>query len=317
MCAPAAMSREVMSRLSATMFVLLGCLAARPATAEEPLRVCLQAHDPPLSSRNGREPVGFDVALSRQIAARLDRALAIQWFITRDDPDSNPVTEADALLVDGRCALVAGYPLVADKLGRPRATTGKLPPFEGATPEDRRRWITLGELVPTRAYRFAAITVALAPSQATRQVHSLQDLASLRIGVTTHGLPDLIAMGYRDGALVERVVHFNQPGALLQRLDSGEIDAALLDLRELDAWRLAHPATRVAASGYVHSFGFNIGFVALSTDGALVRQVDTALANLLADGSLTNTARAVGMTYVAPRQPDVLREVTLSSLLGD
>jgi ABC-type amino acid transport substrate-binding protein len=304
-------------RLIAAASVLLCCVAAVPSAAAEPLRICLQADDPPLSSRGGNAPSGFDVLLSQRIAARLDRPLAIQWFITRNDPDSNPVTEANALLADGHCALVAGYPLVADKLGRPRAATGKLPPFDGAKPEDRRRWITLGKLVPTRAYRFAGITVALAPSQAGRQVRSLQDIAALRIGVTTHGVPDLIATSYRDGALIEHVVHFNRPEALLEQLSSGAIDAALLDQRELDAWRLAHPGTRIAATGYVHSFGFNIGFVGLSTSEALIRQVDATLADLLADGSLTNIARSAAMTYLAPRQPEVRAEVAISSLRGD
>jgi ABC-type amino acid transport substrate-binding protein len=303
-------------RQVAAASVLLGCIAVVPAAAE-PLRICLQADDPPLSSRSGNEPTGFDVLLSKRIAARLDRPLAIQWFITRDDPDSNPVTEADALLADAHCALVAGYPLVAAKLGRPRAVTGKLPPFDGAKPEDRRRWITLGELVPTRAYRFAGITVALAPSQAGRQVRSLLDIAALRIGVATHGLPDLIAMNYRDGALIDHVLHVNQPDELLKQLNSDDIDAALVDQRELDAWRLSHPGTRIAGTGYTHSFGFNIGLVGLSTSEALIRQVDATLSDLLADGSLTDMARSAGMTYLAPRQPEVRSDVAISSLRGD
>ena len=113
----------------------------------------------------------------------------IQWFTTRDDPDSNPVTEADALLSDGHCALVAGYPLVADKLGRPRAATGKLPPFDGAKPEDRRRWISLGELVATHPYRFDAITVALSPARAERLgAQSGGPDRTSRVGVVIHGL---------------------------------------------------------------------------------------------------------------------------------
>src|SRR5215472_1420213 len=172
MCAAAARSRDAVSTLA-----LLGCCATAfwitsSAFAQSPLRICLQADDPPLSLR-GSEPAGFDVALARLIAERLDRPLEIQWFTTRDDPDSNPVTEADALLSDGHCALVAGYPLLAEKLGRPLAATGKLPPFEGATPEDRRRWISLGVLVPTRPYRFDAITLALSPDRAGRAGPSL------------------------------------------------------------------------------------------------------------------------------------------------
>jgi ABC-type amino acid transport substrate-binding protein len=296
-----------------------------PALAEPPLHVCLQADDPPLSSRRSGEANGFDVALAKLIAGGLDRPLEIQWFTTRDDPDSNPVTEADALLSDGHCALVAGYPLVADKLGRPRAATGRLPPFERAKPEDRRRWINLGEIVATRAYRFDAITVALSPARAERPVarpvgspvQSLADLRDLKTGVVIHGLPDLIAMTYRDGQLAEHVVHFDQSHALFTQLESGDIDAALIGQRELDAWRMVHPATHVAATAYTHSIGFNIGFVGLATSGALIERVDAILADLLTDGSLVAIAQTSGLTYFPPRTPDVSPGVSLGALGGD
>jgi ABC-type amino acid transport substrate-binding protein len=321
MCAPAAMNRDVMTHGLRSVLALLGGLVtawtAPPVHAETPLRVCLQADDAPLSSRHTDPPRGFDVALAGLIAERLGRPLAIQWFITRDDPDSNPVTEADALLSDGHCALVAGYPLVADKLGRPRAATGKLPPFDGAKPEDRGRWISLGQLAATRAYRFDGITVALAPADAEHSVHSLADLAGLKLGVEIHGLPDLIAMTYRQGELAGQVVHFDRSTELFAQLESGKIDAALVDQRECDAWRLAHPETRVVPTTYWHSIGFNIGYVGLSTDAALIERVDTVVAELLARGKLNGIARASGMTYLPPRTPDVSPGLALGALSGD
>jgi ABC-type amino acid transport substrate-binding protein len=320
MYGPAAMSRDVACKRRAA--VLLGWFVAAitvapAALAEAPLRICLQADDPPLSSRHGHAPSGFDVALAGLIAGRLGRPLAIQWFTTRDDADSNPVTEADALLSDGHCTLVGGYPLVADKLGKPRAGTGKLPPFDGAKPEDRGRWITLGELVPTRAYRFDAITVALSPSRSTVSVYRLADLANLKVGVETHGLPDLIAMSYREGELAERVVHFNRSGELFAALEASDINAAMLEQRELDAWRLAHPWTRVTSTGYRHSIGFNIGFVGLSTNGVLIGRVNEILAGVVADGSLNRIAGANGLTWLSPRSPDVSPGVALAALNGD
>jgi len=188
---------------------------------------------------------------------------------------------------------------------------------DGAKPEDRRRWIALGELVATQAYRFDAITVALSPPRSEHAVHTLADLTGLKVGVEIHGLPDLIAMTYRQGALAEQVVHVTQARALFAQLESGDIDAALVDERELDAWRLSHSGTRVAPTGYRHSIGFNIGFVTLSTNGALIDRVNAALAELLAHGNLIEIARANGMTYSAPRSPDVSPEVALDALSGD
>jgi ABC-type amino acid transport substrate-binding protein len=148
-------------------------------------------------------------------------------------------------------------------------------------------------------------------------VQTLADVNDLRVGVVIHGLPDLIAMSYRAGLLAERVVHFNQSRAVFSQLESGDIDAALVDQRELDAWRLAHPETRVAATGYRHSIGFNIGFVGLATSGALIGRVDAIIAGLLAQRNLIEIAQASAWTYLSPRMPEVSPGLALGALSGD
>lgn len=300
----------------------VGCVAAilgigLPAVADPPLRVCLQADDPPLSSRDSGTASGFDVALSRMIAEGLGRPLAIQWFTTPGDPDSNPSTEDNALLSDGHCELVAGYPLIADELGRPRAETGTLPPFEGSTPRDRRRWVRLGSLVPTQPYRFDAITVVLSPAHRHRTVRRLSDVADLKLGVEIHSLADLIAMSYGEGRLADRVVHFPDSRGLFAQLESGDVGAALADQHEFDAWRLEHPGTHVAASGYTHTIGFNMGFVGLSTNSTLIARVDAALSDLQRYGSLVEIAKESGLTYLPPRSPGISPGITLGVLTGD
>jgi ABC-type amino acid transport substrate-binding protein len=292
--------------------------AGMPANADEPpLRVCLQSEDPPLSSRSSGEPRGFDVTLARPIAERLGRPLAIQWFVTRRDPDSHPALEANALLSDGRCELVAGYALKAEALGHPRAETGKLPPFEGAKPEDRRRLVRLGDLAPTRPYRFDALTVVLAPGHADRKVRKLGDLADLKLGVENHSLADLIAMRYAEGRLADQVVHFPDARAIFERLQDGSLDAALVGLHQLDAWRLQHPETPVVASGYTHSIGFNIGFVGLSSHGELIARVDAILSDLMSRGTLATMAAAAGVTYLPPRSPEITPSIPLVAFSGD
>lgn len=304
------------SRLVALLGTLL-ITSGTSAPGAAPLTVCLETDDPPLSSNVGGKPQGFDVALAGLIAERLNRPLEIQWFVTRDDPDSDPMTEASALLSDGHCTLVAGYPLLRNKLGRPRAGTGKLPPFAGARADDRGRWIHLGELVPTRPYRFNAITVALSQKQSRRSVHALADLEGLSLGVQTHSLPDLIASNYRQGALIQHVVHFDAARPLFARLETGELDAALVDQREFDAWRLANPHAPVIATGYRHSIGFNIGFVGLAEQSPLIETVDKALDGLITDGRLEALGQANGLTYLLPHKPDVPPGFSLSTVSGD
>jgi len=104
---------------------------------------------------------------------------------------------------------------------------------------------------------------------------------------------------------------------LFAQLETGSLDAALVELRELDAWRLAHPATQIVATGYTHSTGFNIGYVGLSTSDVLLRQVDAIITNLLADGSLRRLAAAASTTWLPPQPPNVRDGVTLGLLRGD
>ena len=302
------------------MIVRLALLAAAvvafacPALARESLTVCLQANDPPLSMRDGE---GFAVALSRTIAERLGRELRVQWFVSRDDPDASLAKDADTLLSDGHCQLVAEYPLVADTLGRPYAPTAKLPPFDGAAPEDRRRWIKLGELVATRPYRLDVLTIVLAAKDANRPVRTLSDLDGLKVGVETATLADAIAMRYAGGRLIEHVVHVPDARALFGRLQSGELDAAFVAQRELDAWRLRHGGDGLAPTGYVHSIGFNMGFVGLASEKQLIDDASGAIAALRASDAIIPLARAAGLTYVAPREPAVLPAVSPSALAGD
>ena len=80
---------------------------------------------------------------------------------------SSPALEANALLSDGRCQLVGGYALTEDSLVIPGAKTAKLPDFDGATRDDRRRRVPLGVLAPSQPYIYSPLTVVLAPRRAT------------------------------------------------------------------------------------------------------------------------------------------------------
>ncbi len=292
-------------------------VAASPVRAAEPLTVCLQSRDPPLSSEVSGQAKGFDVALSRAVAERLGRKLAVQWFVTRKDPDSNPPREASALLSNGHCDLLAGYPLIAGNVGHLDAAKGKLPPFAGRTADDRHRWIRLQDLVPTRPYRFDALAVVLSPAHAGLRVGKLSDVSGLKLGVETHGVPDLIAMSYEHGRLADQVVHFPDSAVLFRDLQNDKVDAALVDLHEFDAWRQQHPSTQVTASGYTHSIGFNIGFVGIAADKPLIAEVNGIISDLLSRGTLPAMGKATGLTWLPPRSPAIMPNIPLSAFSGD
>jgi len=103
----------------------------------------------------------------------------------------------------------------------------------------------------------------------------------------------------------------------LHALDKGEIDATLVELHRVDAYRARHPGSRIRQTGYQHSLGFNVGFVALTRSSVLLAQVDKTLDALIASGALPTMAQEAGMTYVAPRGPAVLEQINPALLVGD
>ncbi len=309
---------NLLATLASAAFVLAMAASARPAAAEETLRVCLNTDIPPYSFREGDKAGGFDLAVAGAVAKRLGRVLAVQWYRTGIDTDSSFTIQANALLSDGRCQLVAGYPLYRDGLGKPGAETGRLPGFAGAKPEDRRRYVTLGELVPTKPYFYAPLAVVLSGAVADKQISSLADLAGLRLGVNQTSLSDAILMRYGAGKFVDHITHFI-PGRsdLFPRMESGDIDATLVELRRFDDYRDKTPGTKLKASGYYHKIGFNMGYAALGTERPLIEAVNAAIADLGAKGELESMAKSAGMTYLPPVQPDVLEAISMVDFFKD
>ena len=86
----------------------------------------------------------------------------MQWYESKLDEDSSSTIEANALLSDGRCDLLAGYPLVKDALGKPGLETARLPDFAGARAGGPAAAGDAGSFERRPApYHFAGLTVVL------------------------------------------------------------------------------------------------------------------------------------------------------------
>ena len=295
---------------------LIAVFTMPAAAGGEVLKVCLDEDLPPLSAHHRGEPdSGFDVALAQAVASKLGRPLSIQWFGSKLDEDSSPALEINALLSDGRCSLVGGYALTTDSLVVPRVKTAKLPDFEGATGPDHRRRVPLGVLAPSRPYIYSPLTIVLGPKAHDRRIGGVGDLAGLRIGIESGTVADAILMTFGDGRLIDDITHL-VPGRddLLGALERGDFDTTLLDLRRFDAYRAAHPDTRLAASGYFYPIGANRGYVGLADDPALLAAVDKALSDLQAAGTITELGQAAGLTYLPPHEPAILGDAMMKVL---
>jgi len=304
-----------MRRWLAVAAVLLATAAAARAD-DDPLKVCLDENLPPLSMhQRGKPDSGFDVALAQAVAGRLGRPLRIQWFESKLDESSSPALEANALLSDGRCALIGSYALTRDSLKVPGVKTAKLPDFEGATRDDRRRRVPVGVLAPSQPYVYSPLTVVLGDKARGRKISGVGDLAGLRIAIESGTLGDAILMTFENGRLIDHITHL-VPGRhdLLGALNGGEFDATLLDLSRFDAYRAAHPDTRLAASGYYYPIGVNRGYVGLAGDPALIAAVNKVLSDLQAAGTIADLAKAAGLTYLPPVEPAILGDELLKVL---
>ena len=304
-----------MKRWLAVATVLLATAAAARAD-DDPLKVCLDENLPPLSMhQRGKPDSGFDVALAQAVAGRLGRPLRIQWFESKLDESSSPALEANALLSDGRCTLVGSYALTRDSLKVPGVKTAKLPDFEGATRDDRRRRVPVGVLAPSQPYSYSPLTVVLGEKARGRKISGVGDLAGLRIAIESGTLGDAILMTFENGRLIDHITHL-VPGRhdLLGALNGGEFDATLLDLSRFDAYRVGHPDSSLAASGYYYPIGVNRGYVGLAGDPALVVAVNKALSDLQAAGTIADLAMAAGLTYLPPVQPAILGDELLKVL---
>jgi hypothetical protein len=264
---------------------------------------------------DGAKGGGFDLAVADAVAKRIGRQLALQWFKTKPDPDDSTTLAANALLSDRRCRLVGGYPLVESALGKPGMKSARMPDFVDARPTDRGRSIVLGTLAPSRAYHFSALTIVLGAAAASARITDLANLEGIKLGVEGGTLADAVLMLFDDGRLVNQITHVVPGrGELLPRLEQGQYDATLVELRRFDAYRAAHPGTKLTPSGYYFPIGFNIGFVGLSTDRDLIEEVDRAIAGMVEEGELPPLAQTAGVTYLPPRQPNVSPDVMLTDL---
>jgi hypothetical protein len=309
--------RSVLVPALASAFV---CIVQSGATRAEnanegTLRVCLNENLLPYSVHQGDRASGFDFLVAQDLAKRLGRPLAVQWFESKLDADSSPKIEANALLSDGRCTLLGGYPLLKDALGKPGVEDGRLPDFADARPADRRRRVSLGTLAATRPYHFAALTVVLGGKTAARPIDKLADLDGMRLAVEGGTLPDAILMSFEGGRYVSHITHFVPGrGELWPALERGDYDATLDIVHRFDAYRISHPDTAIKLSGFYLPVGFNMGFVALASEANLIERANAVLGAMLDDGEPAFFARAAHMTYLPPRQPDVLDSITMNDL---
>ena len=276
------------------------------------LKVCMAAGNAPLSYRVSGEERGLEVAVARAIAAELRRPLKAVMFESQYEREVSLAQEVNAMLSSGVCELASGYALFAADLGAPSRPNARTPDHDGAKPRRERPFVTLGKLAATRAYY--AMAMGVITREPGMRVDSLADLQGQRVGAITGTLAGSALLLYRNGVLQKGLVTLSQLDDLLAALEAGRFDATLTPLSKYDAYRLAHPGTRLARAAYVHPLRINLGFVGLESESEVLAAGSRAIERALAGGELARWAQAAGVTWIAPEAPDIQPPFSFGSL---
>ena len=221
----------------------------------------------------------------------------------------------NALLSSGVCDLASGYPLFASDLGAPSRASARTPDYDGAKPRRLRPFVPLGRVAATRAYQAAAMGVVT--RDPGLRVETLADLQGVRVGAVSGTMAGSALIFYRNGILTKGIVSLSQREDLLAALDAGQFDATLTPLSRYDAYRLAHPNTKIVRAAFVHPLRINLGVVGLESEPAAIAAADRAIERALAGGELARWANAAGASWIRPVPPDVQPEFTIGSLRTD
>jgi ABC-type amino acid transport substrate-binding protein len=309
------MHRSITMRLACVAACVLACAAAVAADSPAPLKVCMADGNAPLSYRVNSEPRGLDVALAQAIASETGRPLEVVFFESEYERDKSLVHEVNALLSSGVCDLATGYALFASDLGAPTRASARTPDYDGAKPRRQRPYVPLGRIAATRAYEAAAMGVIT--REAGLRVDTLADLQGVRVGAVSGTMAGSALIFYRNGILTKGLVTLSQREDLLAALEAGRFDATLTPLSRYDAYRLAHPNTKIVRAAFVHPLRINLGVVGLESEPATIAAADRAIERALAGGELARWAEAAGASWIRPVPPDVQPAFTIGSLRSD
>ncbi|MGG7567835.1 c-type cytochrome [Rhodovulum sp. DZ06] len=279
------------------------------------LSACLPLDGGALSGRRAGGGAGLEWRLLAALADAAGLAPEGVWYESEQEEESDPAHEVYAMLSMGLCDLVMGEPLYEGDFGPPPAPSAA-PPRWVDRPDSWR----IGTFVPLRAvalsrpYRRAEMGFVMAPSAEGRDPQGFDDLSGLVVGVQQGTLGGALLGLHLPGPEKRASVMAPPGGRFLWRLETGEFDAALVDVDAWDHHRMQNRVTKLRLGSWRHAIGFNIGVAHLEENTALGAFVDARVGALLASGEIARMAAEEGATWAPPREPLVTPRLTAASL---
>ena len=291
------------------VWAVCACASAQPVT------VCMAEENAPLSYAVKGEMRGLDVRVAQALAGELKRELRIVPFESKFEGETTLSQQVNALLSSGVCDIASGFALMAGDLGPPGRATARVPDHPGAKRLPQRAWVPLGTLVPSRAYHTMAMGLVVADTQHANA--TLAEPGDARIGIVSGTLSGTAVSMFRNGKLRSQLVSLSRNEDPLEQLEAKRIDATLISLDRLDAWRLSHPETALRRTPYLHPLRINIGFVARSDAPEVLAATSRVIDRALASGELARWSAESGSTWIAPADPQVGAPFNLTDLLRE
>lgn len=131
----------------------------------------------------------------------------------------------------------------------------------------------------------------------------LQAFTKEKIGVEGATISDAYLIGAFGGRLRENVVHFKTVKAASDALRKEDIAAVMAPITELEAALQGAPERIVIApygAQIVATDGWNLGMAVAKDNGQLAGALETAMAALVADGTIATIFKRHGLSYHKP-----------------
>ena len=266
------------------------------------LRVCLARNGGAMSGWRSSGGTGFDYGVVKEVAARLDLELEINWFETEQDEFQEPVNEAYAMLALDRCDLVPAHPLMPGTTGAPPVARAAPPRFDVKQAQYPHQHADLRPAEATVPYMRTQLALVVAPGIDPSRVRSLADLSGLKVGVEQGTLAEGILRRHAPADAMAAATTFNPGPKFLWEMEVGKFEVALVDVAAFDFHMRQNMISKLQITDYRHPFSVNIGMLALADRPGLIKTVSGVITAMIRDGTIAAIAEREKVHWAAPRE---------------
>ncbi|MHA6261792.1 c-type cytochrome [Arenibacterium sp. CAU 1754] len=288
-------------------------LLIKPGT----LTACLAKNGGVMSSRRSHGGVGLDYELVAALADRMDLALDVAWFESEAEEESTPIREIYAMLAYGVCDVIPGFALYETSLSAFYKTRAALPRWDDRpTHLGREFQVDLEPVSVSDPYARMEMGVVYRTSEFDRDITKVADMEGLRIGVEQGTLPGVLTLRQGTDDMVMNAKTLNPGPAFLWKMEQGEFDAALVTIGAYDFHKRQNMISTLVLDDYRHPIGFNLSVAVLKRNRDLLDVIDPAINEMIVDGTMAGLAEKSQVTYAPPREPWVLKHLTMRDIVS-